>query len=371
MNVYRTGLINAAVALICFASFTGPVIAGPAPGTPAWGAGVVGAAAIAPTIWSHRFPLAALATVTAVLMVASLTDIRFTVLVSNAGPAFGIAVAWCAYRLPWRTSLAMCALASFGVTAVGFTVWATYSRYDQNAVQLVLAIPAWLLGTLLSRERSHRNQHVDEQREIEAQKEARIRAEERLRVSRDIHDVVSHSLSMIALRSGVARVVLDRDPHEARIALAAIEESSRRSLDEVRRVLVTVRNEVSPLNPQLSDLTSLTSTAWPGALEIYLNDCSDHDNLDPQVQTTAYRIVQEALTNVVRHSHAAHASVEISSTGTSLTVRVTDDGVGAPVGAGQGLGLTGMRERVATHNGTLFTDNVDGGYRIEAEIPYE
>ncbi|CAM3510238.1 Signal transduction histidine kinase [Tsukamurella ocularis] len=365
----RALLIDSTVAVICFAWVTGPEIVRAPTESSAWAAGLVGAAAIAPTVLCRRFPVLALGCVSAVLVLAALADLRFTWLVSNAGPAFGIAVGWAAYRLPWRTSLIVCALAAFGVSAVGFAVWSTYSEHDQDAVQLIIAIPAWLLGTLLGREGTHRDRHLTEQREIEAQKEARIRAEERLRVSREIHDVVSHSLSMIALRSGVARLVIDRDPDEARSALRAIEESSRGALDDVRRVLGTLRDTSAPICPGLSDLKPLVTTQWPGGVEVALVDRTDHSALDPHVQTTAYRIVQEALTNAVRHARASRVAIEIALAGKELTVRVTDDGAGATATATPGLGLTGMRERVATHGGVLTLGNVDGGYRVEAVIP--
>ncbi|MBS4101576.1 sensor histidine kinase [Tsukamurella paurometabola] len=361
--------MDSTVAVICFAWCTGPEIARSPTESSAWAAGLVGAAAIAPTVLCRRFPVLALGCVSAVLILAELADLRFTWLVSNAGPAFGIAVGWAAYRLPWRASLIVCAVAAIGVSAVGFAVWTTYSEHDQDAVQLIIAIPAWLLGTLLGREGSHRSRHLAEQLEIEAQKEARIRAEERLRVSREIHDVVSHSLSMIALRSGVARMVIDHDPDEARTALSTIEESSRRSLDDVRRVLGTIRDASPPLCPRLSDLEPLVATHWPGALRVSLDDRTDHTEVDPQVQTTVYRIVQEALTNAVRHSRAANVNVEIAVVRGELTVRITDDGAGTGDGTAPGLGLTGMRERVATHGGALTAGNIDGGYRIEAVIP--
>ncbi|WP_043450526.1 sensor histidine kinase [Jongsikchunia kroppenstedtii] len=365
----RTTPADAAIAVACFAVFTGPQIAHPAAGTSAWAAAALGAAAILPTVWSRRFPVPALLAVATVLLIASLADVRFTGFVSNAGPAFGIAVAWVAYRLPWRQSLAYSLLASTVTLIGGWIAFAMHSQHDQDAVQLAVAVPAWLIGTLAGRERSHRRQHLAEQHETEKQAEARIRAEERLRVSRDIHDVVSHTLSMIALRSGVARVVLDTDPTEARNALSAIEESSRAALDEVRGVLRTARTDLPPISPQLADLDDLVVTDWPGDLRIQLADNTDHADLDRRLQTTAYRIVQEALTNVVRHADAGLAVVTIVRVDGSMVVRVVDDGIGAASEVHEGLGLTGMRERVAAHGGTLSVGNVAGGYQVEAVIP--
>lgn len=204
---------------------------------------------------------------------------------------------------------------------------------------------------------------------------AGIEQAERTRIARELHDVLAHSLSQISVQSGVALHLFDRDPEKAREALAHIRALSGAGLDEVRGVLGFLRGDepapVSP-EPQLSELAALAASRSGLGLLVDV----EVPDLDPEpasaVQATAYRIAQEALTNVVRHSGATHALVAVERRHGALRVVVEDDGVGFAAAGPAGGGMRGMRERVALAGGTLETGASEkGGARLVATLPEE
>lgn len=210
-------------------------------------------------------------------------------------------------------------------------------------------------------------------------------AEERLRIARELHDVVAHSLSVIAVQSGVDRHVMDTQPEEAKKALAAVETTSRAALDELRRMLGVLRREhpdpadLAPA-PGIADLEVLLdqirATGTPVELKI---DADATRQLSATTELTVYRIVQEALTNVVKHAGTASARVEIRPDGDALSIEVTDNGVGVTgLNPASGVtdkdhhGIVGMRERVALFNGSFSADpRPDHGFRVFARLPIE
>ena len=193
-------------------------------------------------------------------------------------------------------------------------------------------------------------------------------------MARDIHDVVGHSLSMISLQSGVALHVLESDPAQVRASLEAIRESSRSSLAELRQTLGVFRkpDEGGPLVPTatLADVPALVESVRAGGREVGLLLAADASRGVPAaVQTVAYRVVQEGLTNVVRHAAGASAVVSIERRPEVLVVGVRDDGPArqAPV---EGNGLRGMRERVEAVGGTLGIGvRPEGGLAVLATLP--
>ncbi len=216
--------------------------------------------------------------------------------------------------------------------------------------------------------------------------ERRVRAEERVRVSADVHDIVSHTLSMIAVRSGVARMVLEQRPDEALAALSAIETASRSALDELRAVLHSLRDAPGDLlgtggpltagpaveRPTLDHIRSLVERLCDDGYPITLALATDA-GAPPSVEESAYRVVQEALTNVVRHAGRVATSVDVGRGPEGLDISVLNDApiIDAP-GAGQGTGhgLAGMRERVALHEGTVAAGpRPDGGYALRVHFP--
>ncbi|MEV6770057.1 sensor histidine kinase [Nocardia sp. NPDC051030] len=370
--------IDALIALASFAVFTLPILVGWTDGVgskPAIAA--FGVLAVAPLLVRRRWPMATLVAVTVVICLASLCGVRFTLWVSNAGPAIAVAVFTVADRLPRKVSLLATVAAVLATIVAAQFDMAWHPDQDQNMVQLVAAAPAWLLGYLLQTRRGYGRQLEAEARGQVIERERRVRAEERLRVSRDVHDVLSHTLSMIAVRSGVARLVADEQPDEAKRALAAIETASREGLGELRRVLNQLRDDVPQQDqsePTLEAVAQLVAETRHPGLAIDYRASGPVAAYPALLETSAYRIVQEALTNIVKHSHASHGWVEVRHAAEELTISVYDDGRGGPASpdAGQGLGLLGMRERVSLFGGTLEAGpRAEGGFGVVARIPID
>jgi signal transduction histidine kinase len=300
--------------------------------------------------------------------------------------ALGVAILVAVYSVAaygdrW-VSLAGLAAAELGSAVVQLTPgkfqWAT-------PVSNALVIgAAWLLGHFVGVRRAYTAQ-LERTAELErarAELARRAVAEERLRLARELHDVVAHSISVIAVQSGVGAHVASTQPEEAAKALAAIEATSRAALIELRRLLGVLRQEGEPqgsLAPVsgLADLDGLLAEVAKAGLGVRLRVEGTPSPLPAGVDLSAYRIVQEALTNVVKHAGPARAQVVVVGYGDQeVTVEVTDDGQGvtAPTGDGRawvGHGLIGMRERVALFGGDLEAGpGPDGGFRVAARLPF-
>jgi len=223
----------------------------------------------------------------------------------------------------------------------------------------------------LRAETLERNQAVEAERAV---------TEERLRIARQLHDVVAHALAVIAVQSGVGGHVIETDPAEAKRVLDNINQASRETLDEMRRILGVLRGEdgqkmdLAPA-PGLTDLDHLVQGVRDAGVEVTVELSGDMGALPPGVSLTAFRIVQEALTNVLKHAGPARAQVHIACDPGEIRVEVTDDGRGAaaPTDASvTHLGLIGMRERVTPYGGELDVGpRSGGGWRVCATLPYE
>ena len=265
--------------------------------------------------------------------------------------------------------------------------WALGHTGDPK-VLAALAIAAWLLVALAGvegvRYRRERLAEARRARELQARSQA---DEERLRIARELHDVLAHNISLINVQSGVALHLMDEKPEQARIALTAINEASADALREVRSVLSVLRGtaEQAPRAPTagldgLDDLVSHTTAAGVG---VTLQVRGERRPLPASVDLAAFRIVQESLTNIVRHAAAGAATVELTYGGDELTVQVDDDGHGpgrsgggasgggvALDGNGGGNGIPGMRERAVALGGSLEAGpRSGGGFRVRARIP--
>ena len=204
--------------------------------------------------------------------------------------------------------------------------------------------------------------------------------EERLRIARELHDVIAHSMSVIAVQSAVGHHVMDTQPGQARQALAAIEATSRSALTEMRRLLGVLRQEgetrgsLTPA-PGLADLDSLVSQVQDAGLRVCVSVDGQRGTVPPGIDLSAYRIIQEALTNVIKYADCRSADVSICYRADSLTVEIADHGRGAPGGLpaarnGSGHGIIGMRERVAVFGGQFAAGpGPDGGFRVRARFP--
>ncbi|WP_351237141.1 sensor histidine kinase [Streptomyces sp. NPDC002133] len=236
---------------------------------------------------------------------------------------------------------------------------------------------AWVVAILAGAElvRARREQWLRERAE-RAAAEKRRADEERLRIARELHDVLAHSISVINVQAGVGLALLDSDPEQARTALTTIKAASKEALGEVRQVLDTLRTPGDAPRapaPGLDRLPELVEQAARTGLTVEITTGGTKAALPPGADLAAFRIVQEALTNVVRHSGSRTARVAIRYAPGRVDLRVDDDGpaTGTEQG-GSGNGLAGMRERAAALGGTIEAGiRPDGGFRVHADLPFE
>ncbi|MDQ8702483.1 histidine kinase [Streptomyces sp. LHD-70] len=238
-----------------------------------------------------------------------------------------------------------------------------------------LLVVAWVVAILALSElvRARREQWARER--AERQQAAKRRAdEERLRIARELHDVLAHSISVINVQAGVGLALLDSDPEQARTALTTIKSASKEALGEVRQVLDTLRTPGDAPRapaPGLDRLPELVEQAASAGLTVEVAREGRESALAPGADLAAFRIVQEALTNVVRHSGSRRASVRVRHTEAAVELTVDDDGPATRTDAGgSGNGLAGMRERAAALGGTIEAGpRPDGGFRVRAVLP--
>ncbi|MHB9755481.1 sensor histidine kinase [Streptomyces sp. BYX5S] len=236
-------------------------------------------------------------------------------------------------------------------------------------------VAAWVLAVLAIAELARVRREQWEHARVEREKAARRRAdEERLRIARELHDVLAHSLSVINVQAGVGLALLDADPEQARTALTTIKSASKEALGEVRQVLDTLRapgDAPRTPAPGLDRLPELVDQAAGAGLTVDVTTEGTRTTLPPGADLAAFRIVQEALTNVVRHSGSRHARVHTAYAAGELTLTVDDDGPATRADAGgSGNGLAGMRERAAALGGTIEAGpRSDGGFRVVARLP--
>ncbi|MEV7139146.1 sensor histidine kinase [Streptomyces tauricus] len=238
-----------------------------------------------------------------------------------------------------------------------------------------VALAAWIVAILAVSELARARREQWDRDRAERRQAARRRAdEERLRIARELHDVLAHSISVINVQAGVGLALLDSDPEQARTALTTIKAASKEALGEVRQVLDTLRTPGDAPRapaPGLDRLPELVEQAAGAGLTVAVEDRDGSRDLSPGADLAAFRIVQEALTNVVRHSGSRHARVRVERTGDALRLRIDDDGpaTGEEAG-GSGNGLAGMRERAAALGGTIEAGpREDGGFRVLAVLP--
>ncbi|MFE2935477.1 sensor histidine kinase [Streptomyces sp. NPDC059278] len=238
-----------------------------------------------------------------------------------------------------------------------------------------LGIAAWVVAIIAAAEfvRVRREQWADRRAEREAAEQRRA-DEERLRMARELHDVLAHSISVINVQSSVGLALLDSDPEQARAALTTIKAASKEALGEVRQVLDTLRTPGDAPRapaPGLDRLPELVEQAARTGLTVTVETEGERPAVPPGADLAAFRIVQEALTNVVRHSGSRTARVRIGYGADRIRLRVDDEGPATHGDAGgSGNGLAGMRERAAALGGTIEAGpRPDGGFRVRAELP--
>jgi signal transduction histidine kinase len=315
--------------------------------------------------WRTRLPW-----VTGVVTVASLAAVAANpTLLTLSGIAAQLIVVYLVanrYRRRWSVLLA----APFLGAAVALSGEDTLA----GVLLLVLVVAAQVLGDS-RRQRSQAIAERDATRHAMAETQRdQVIMEERARIARELHDVVAHHVSVIAVQAETARLTTPDLPEEGKQRLAAIGQTARDSLTELRRLLGVLRADGSEAarspQPGLDRLSELVDSARAAGTPVSLTLGGDVAPLPSGVDLTAYRIVQEALTNARRHAPGASVDVELRYEESLLRLRVSDDGPGPPSADTSGHGLLGMQERAAMAGGKLSTGAAEGGgFLVEAELP--
>jgi signal transduction histidine kinase len=342
---------------------------------------LLGLAIAAPLLVRRRWPVT-------VLFVSVVLVMAYHVLEYPAiGLAVPLAVSLYTVAEAGRVWLAVIVIAGLELFAIG---WRAVGE-DESLVSTIgtqtlfeasLAAAVLLLADALRSRRAWMAEVNERMRRAEAdrEREAERRVEqERLRIAREMHDVLAHTIAVIGVQAGVAGEALADSPEEVRAALRTIRAKSREAMGEIRATVGVLREPTSdaPRSPApgLSQLEELVGVGAGSDVQVEVSVSGATRPLPPAVDLTAYRIVQEALTNVLRHAGATAAQVEIRYEPDGLVVEVDDDGVGTANGAlsaDDGYGLIGMRERAAAMGGSLEAGPVPGsggGFRVRAWLP--
>jgi signal transduction histidine kinase len=323
--------------------------------------------ATAPYAWRRRWPTAAF--LISVISVAVLWLLGY-----NAG-ALPLLLMFGGYfvavgRPTWEVVL--CSAVALG--CFGLLWWGGGAPYGpRDALISVLAV-AITVG--LGRAGRLRVDLANARAEAAEEAARRRSSEERLRISRELHDIIGHSLGTIAVQAGVGRHLMETEPEKAADALDSIAKISRESLDEVRSVVAALRDDEPPYHPALglADLPELVETVRATGLAVELTLPDDLEAIPRQTGAAVYRITREALTNIVRHANASKASVQVDHHNGRVEVAVRDNGAGVGNGRGRdsrtGHGIVGMRERAEALGGSLSAGpDSDGGFLVTASLP--
>ena len=332
---------------------------------------------VLPLLARRRFPFAAPATVWLVGASASFVDGRlvgFSVVSSAAGMAAAVLLGNVRDELQSRLGL---------VIVLGGAALIVYNNPDHTAGELafipVLFGIGWLAGFAL-RERvaeAEAAQVRAAQAERERDQASRLAvAEERARIARELHDVVAHSVSVMVLQIGAVRHGLPDSEAEDREALKGVEQTGRTALTEMRRLLGAMRRdgEGGELSPQagLDDLGALVEEVGRAGLPVRVHVEGERRALPRALDLSAYRIVQEGLTNALKHAQAGEAEVTVRYEPDGVEIEVRDDGKGAAASDGLGHGLVGIRERVTIYGGRMSAGPApEGGFVLKARLPVE
>jgi signal transduction histidine kinase len=340
-----------------------------------------------PVAWRRRNPMRILIITGSAITAYSLLGYLEANGVGDSNGALGVVVAFytVAAHEPRRRAVVAAALTAAGVL-ISFAAYAAFDSITGWTANLSVTLLsfglAWLIGDNLRVRRAYTRQLENRAAELEIEREekaAQAVTEERARIARELHDVVAHYVSVMVVQAAGARRVVDKDPVAAKGALEAVESAGRTALAEMRRMLEVLRTDDPGMGPQpgLGEIDRLIGHVRDAGLPVEYSVEGEACCLPAGMDLAAYRIVQEALTNTVKHGGRATARVIIRYTTDTLEIEVTDNGRGAaaPLISGVdsgGHGLIGMRERVALFGGELRTGPImTGGYRVFARMPIE
>jgi signal transduction histidine kinase len=370
-------------------------------GIPLWAAAAIVVAAVVPAALRRRWPRTALALVVTAGALATAI---------SSSPVPSLAAAFVIYviplRFPRRDALWLLA-GTLLVTAAGLAAFAlvphraggpetgTISKAAGLLLESGLLVTvAWLAGYSVRQQRGQaadRREQAERRAREQAAEARRARSEERLEISRELHDVVAHTLSVIAVQAGVAGYVIGERPEEAARALSSIEQTSRSALHEMRALLGVLRDEETGARngagpgtrdaalvpaPRLADLDSLAERAGQAGVYVDLRVCGERPLLPAGLDLAAYRVIQEAVTNVIKHAATDRCRVTVAYQEDTLTLEVTDNGSGSAASSDAGdlpvagNGIIGMRERAAMYGGEIRAAPLTGrGFRVTARFP--
>jgi len=293
------------------------------------------------------------------------------------GPAFLIAV----YTLAalrdrwWSLAGLVTAQAALAVgAATGGVQWDSWLLYA------LLLGTSWLLGAGLRRWQQTAREQADRADQLARARDELARlavTQERVRIARELHDMVAHSMSVIAVQAATGRLVIDTDPGRAGEALAAIEVTTRAALGEMRQLLAVLREDgktggtLDP-TPGLADLHDLVARMAQAGLTVEVNLTGDPAQVPAGVSLACYRIIQEGLTNALKHAGQTHVTVTVRCDDDAVDVEIRDRGVGRDGDHDAGQGTIGMRERAALYGGTFSAGpHPGGGWSVRAHLPYQ
>jgi signal transduction histidine kinase len=370
------------LALVGYAAVDATTPGGSGVTEPVWVSAVVAVFVAGPALARKDFPLPALAISLAAAAAAVMAGVIPLVATGAPAVAVGVMLHQAASTAPrrWAVPALVASLATMLVMVLFEQfVRATTETWEDSLFGLsfgwLVLVTGWTMG-FAARERQR---HIAE---AAARQAERAVAEERLRIARELHDIVAHSMSVIAVKAGIGNHVAEQRPAEAREALRVIEATSRGSLNEMRHLLGVLRSEVDANGAGRDDGDGLALAPAPGAagiptlvdrarsagvaVTLTLDNMAE---LPEGIGLSVYRIVQEALTNVVRHAAPGPCTVTVTVDKEDVRIEVVNDGPRTML-AGNGHGLIGMRERVAVYNGTFEAGpRTEGGWRVSAVLP--
>ena len=329
-----------------------------------------------PLAWRRRAPAPVAVAVVSGIALRGLLGVD-----ANEGITETIALVLALYSLAFHDDLVR---AAAGLAACAALVWISVSASDGTGTSdyvfagLLLAAP-WIAGRVIlgiqGRAQAAERRADEAVREQQAQAAAAV-AEERQRIARELHDVIAHSITVMLMNTGATRRLLKPEQERERDGLLTVETTGRNALAEMRRLVSMLRRPEEPAalgpQPSLGQLDALGDEIRRLGVQVVLHTSAYDPNLPPGLDLAAYRIIQESLTNVVKHAGATRATVTVASSREGLAITVVDDGRSAPPPNSFGHGLVGMRQRAAIYGGSLEAGPLPGGgFRVHAYLPLE
>jgi signal transduction histidine kinase len=317
--------------------------------------------------WLRTAPLAVLA-----------VEVVGVVLVANLIWPQGVALLTAAYSASFYSDRRLVVAALLVGVSAWLLVFAGTVRIPRGLIPLVLVAPVWLAGTAMRRREQRAEASAERADRLEREREAALRAE-RARIARELHDVVTHSVTVMVLQTGAARQIMSKDEQRLRELLESVESSGRSALEELRRLLglLSDQDREAPLSPQpgVTEIPSLIEQVRQAGMDVELCIEGQPREVSGGVAIAVYRIVQEALTNVLKHADGASSRVMLRWRERAIEFEILDNGSPDRVAehdAWPGRGIIGMRERAEMYGGTVDVHAEPGrGFVVRARIPLE